>query len=166
MPEKNLMYLIRCPKCGVWTHLRARAVVMLDLELRHGARDRKGVAPPGVRITSSEIPPFTIEDLFDVQCTCGEPVEIEMAYAGAWDRGKDKVMAKPKWLVKVELCSHGLVVWADNLSVKKIMSIEGVLRVYSPSVLPWIVLIDARYDGAEVAAEVEEMLLADVFKKE
>lgn len=143
---------------------------MLDLELRHGARDRKGVAPPGVRITSSEIPPFTIKDLFDVQCTCGEPVEIEMVAAGAWDRGKDKVMAKPKCLVKVELTSLGkdpyLFVWADNLSVKKIMSVEGVLKVYVPSVLPWLVKIDARYDGAEVAAEVEKMLLADVFKKE
>lgn len=78
-------------------------------------------------------------------------------------------MAKPKKKVIVEVLrfAGALHVWADNLLVDDLISIEGISDVVVTSTLPWIVFIDIRYDIDEVAEELLELLDAsvpDVFK--
>ncbi len=53
-------------------------------------------------------------------------------------------------------------VWANGLIASDVMSIGGVYGVDVGKAGPAFVYVDARYDVGEVAAEIEELLLASV----
>jgi hypothetical protein len=73
------MLIANCPKCGPWPHVEARLVTAVELTLRiGGAGDPSCTAPGGVEIEGYELASaFTLGDLIDVRCNCGEPVEIK-----------------------------------------------------------------------------------------
>ncbi len=73
--------------------------------------------------------------------------------------GKE-IMAKPKkkTVVRVLRLAGVIHVWADNLSVDNLMSIEGISDVVMAPTVPWIVFVDIRYDINEVAEELIELL--------
>jgi hypothetical protein len=81
-------------------------------------------------------------------------------------------MAKPKQSVLVNVCSnHNIIVWTDHpeRDIKDIAGIEGVTRATIYSGNPIFLSIDPRYSADEIAAEIENLLTAeipDVFKSE
>lgn len=78
-------------------------------------------------------------------------------------------MAKQKKEVVIKVIHGGSIqIWANNLSVEDVMSIEGITNVLSSKTLPWTAYADARYDAQEIAKELEELLEAsipDIFRE-
>ena len=72
-------------------------------------------------------------------------------------------MAKPKKSVLAKVMSGLIVrVWANDLILEDVLSVEGVVKVIASCELPWWFLIDDRYDPEEVATELEELLSSKV----